>query len=86
MKTKDRLAHELAKAEAPMEMVEAAIRGEYDDYESQSATPTTDLYLACQRAGMKEFAQRVMDDEFSGTKEESQEWFDREGQYLLRED
>ena len=83
MATKDRLAEELTKAGAPPEMIADAARGRYDDFESESATPTLDLIAACHAAGLKSFARRVMEDEFAGTKEESQAWFEREGQHLI---
>jgi hypothetical protein len=85
MKTKERLASALDEAGAPIGMVKAANAGEYDDYESESATPISDLVRDCLRHGLKGIANRAMDGEFDGTKEESQAWFESEGNGLLRE-
>lgn len=83
MKTKERLTLALAESNAPMVMVERARDGQYDDYESDSATPQLDLIRDCQIFGLHALRARVMNDEFAGTKEESQAWFEREGKHLL---
>jgi hypothetical protein len=83
MATKNKLAEALTTAGAPSTMIDAALHGEYDDFESKSATPINDLVRDCRRAGLHELATRAMNGEFDGTKEESQAWFEREGKDLL---
>jgi hypothetical protein len=83
MKTKERLAKELGEAGAPNYMVIAALNGDYDDFESKSATPINDLVRECRVNKLHRLANRAMDGEFDGSQEESQEWFEREGKKLL---
>ncbi len=83
MSTKERLAAELEKANAPKEMIHAARAGSYDDFESNSATPIVDLVHDCQQFGLHEFAQRAMNGEFDATKEEAEAWYEREGKDLI---
>ena len=86
MKTKDRLAKELTAAKAPNAMIQAALKGRYDDYESESPTPIGDLVRDCRNAGLHDISAKAMNGEFDGTKEESEAWFRREGAKLLRKD
>jgi hypothetical protein len=83
MKTKDRLTQALIESNAPIAMIELARDGQYDDYESDSATPQLNLIRDCQIFGLQALKARVMNDEFAGTKEESDAWFEREGKHLL---
>lgn len=73
MKTKEKLAKALEEAGAPQRMILKAQIGDYDDYESNSATPIIDLYKDCIAEGLHKFAGRVINGEFDSTKEESDE-------------
>lgn len=83
MTTKERLTKALTEANAPLVMIEAARLGQYDDYESDSATPALDLIRDCQIFGLPQLRERVMKGEFDGTREEADAWFEREGKDLL---
>ena len=48
----DRLLQALAACNAPTSMIEAARRGAYHDFVSDSATPIMDLVRAAQAAGL----------------------------------
>ena len=77
MSTKERLAQELTKAHAPAFMIAKAKAGEYDDFQSSSATPINDLVRDCRKAGLNDLASRAMNGNFDGTKEEGEAWFER---------
>lgn len=83
MTTKEKLAVALNESGAPTAMVELAMAGAYDDFESNSATPINDLIRDSRLAGLDDITQRAMNGDFDGTKEESQAWFEREGKQLL---
>ena len=83
MKTKEKLAQVL-HASGLFDMEVRARRGEYDDYESDSATPIIDLVNVLNAKGHSDLARRVMNGEFDGTKEEAEEWFEKEGKSELR--
>ena len=79
MKSKERLARDLTAADAPAEMIRAAMEGAYDDYESDSPTNIIDLVRACQKHGhhnpkLIEIARKAMDGGYDGTPEESEAW------------
>lgn len=48
--------------------------GEFDDYESPHAFPSSLLYTELLQAGFTKFAARVGDGEFDATKEEADAW------------
>lgn len=75
--TKEKLAQVLHAA-GLFEMEKAARAGRYDDYESPSATPIVDLVRDLLTAGKKELAERAMNGEWDGTKEEADAWEKRE--------
>lgn len=81
--TKERLAEALTQASAPAAMIQRARHGDYDDYESELGTPIVQLVRDCQAAGLPALAQRAINGEFDGTKEEADAWFAREGRHLL---
>jgi hypothetical protein len=83
MKTKEKLANMLKQHDAPIAMIEAARLGRYDDFESLSATPMMDLVRDCKQLNLNEIAEMAMNGEFDGTKEEAEEWYEREGRHLL---
>lgn len=85
MKTKEKLAHALIQANAPGTMVDAAMNGDYDDFESKSATPINDLVRDCRERGLDAIAKQAMDGDFDATREESEAWFEREGKTLFGE-
>jgi hypothetical protein len=74
MKTTEKLAAALVDAKAPDIMVKAALRGQYDDYKSNSATPIMDLVRDCKRYGLHKIAERAIEGEFDGTPDEAREW------------
>ncbi len=82
MSTKERLAQVLHAA-GLFEMEGRARLGEYDDFESNSATPITRLILDLQGCGHYDLAKRTMNGEFDSTKEEAEAWMQREGKNLL---
>ncbi len=63
--TKERLAQVL-HARGLFDMEKAARAGRYADFESDSATPITDLINALQAAGQPDLARRAMKGEFDG--------------------
>jgi hypothetical protein len=79
--TKQRLAEALKQANAPLAMYENALRGVYDDYESENDLPIHELVRDARMFGLHDIAKRAMDGEFDGTKEEAEAWF--EGKRLL---
>lgn len=83
MSTKERLATELEIANAPGWMIKNARNGQYDDFESSSPTPISQLVSDCRQAGLTELARRAMDGEYDSTKEESKAWYEREGKELF---
>lgn len=83
MKTKERLAQCLLSA-GLTDLAGRASRGEFDDFESESATPQVDLYAELMSRGEKAFADRVVAGEFDSTKEEGDAWMaSPEGQAIL---
>lgn len=65
------------------QMAEQAEFGRYDDFESESASPISDLVLDLRARGFKGLAKRAMNGEWDGTLEESRAWYEREGKRLL---
>ena len=82
MSTKERLAQVLHAA-GLFDMEKAARAGRYDDFESESATPMMDLVHDLQALGRNDLAARAINGEFDSTKEEAEEWFQREGKNLI---
>lgn len=80
--TKHRLARVLREAGLES-MAVAAEAGYYDDYESESALPITNLVHDLRVAGREDLARRAMRGEWDGTPEEGQAWFEREGREFL---
>lgn len=64
IKAKERLANALSEAGAPANMIQAALKGRYDDLESDSATPIIDLVRDATKAGLIDIAERAKDGEF----------------------
>ena len=87
MSTKERLAAALREA-GLADMAEQAEQGRYDDFDSLSPTPITDLVTALREVGTPAalvLAQRAIDGDFDGTKEEGDAWFEREGRRYFPE-
>jgi hypothetical protein len=82
MRTKERLAQALQEAGADPLTIHAARRGRYDDFESDSATPISDLVREARRQGLVTIAIRAMSGEFDATAEEADEWFKSQPRYL----
>jgi len=92
-KTKLRLAIRLQ--EISHELAERAEEGEFSDYESDYATPKVRL-VGCLRAISKTttnlkrkqladiLESEVIGGDWDETREEAEEWFQREGKYLLK--
>ncbi len=86
MKSKEKLVHDLMIAKAPAFIIQKAIAGDYDDFESNSATPINDLVRDCLNAGMTSLdilAKKAIAGIYDGTKEEADEWYQREGKELF---
>jgi hypothetical protein len=64
-------------------MIVKARAGHYDDYKSELATPLVQLVRDLRAADQEDMAQRVIDGEFDGTRQEAAEWFKREGYKFL---
>ena len=82
LRTKERLAQVLHAA-GLFDMEKAARAGRYDDFEGESATPIVDLVNDLKAVGQHELAKLAMCGEFDATKEEAEEWFQREGKNLI---
>ncbi len=86
MSTADRLADALKEANAPITMVVRARQAYYDDYRSPLPMPINQLVADCRAAGLNDIAERAINGEFDGTKEESDAWAaSEEGQATFRE-
>ena len=89
MSTKERLARAMEAASilaravgrpgVPAALIAKARAGGFDDYEADSPAPIIDLVNALRRVGFSDLAQRAIDGEFDGTREEAEAWFEREG-------
>lgn len=77
MKTKERLAEALTAVNAPVEMIQRALDGYYDDYESPSAVPIMMLISDATKNGLSNIAKRAREGEFDATDEESREWLSK---------
>lgn len=69
---------------AVQRMIQRAREGYYDDYESPLATPMINLVNDLRAVGFGDLAERAIDGEFDGTKEEGEAWMKREGINLLK--
>lgn len=82
-RTKEKLAKALEEADAPSWMAFRAREGHYDDFESNLPMPINELINNCMHYGLKNLAARAMNGEFDSTKEEADDWFQREGKNLI---
>jgi hypothetical protein len=71
--TKERLAQVLHAA-GLLDLERRARAAEFDDFESESATPIVDLVTALEDAGHPELATRARNGEWDATKEEAEAW------------
>lgn len=85
MNSKEKLAQALTEAGATAEMIELARTGYYSDYESPLPTPCIQLVVDLTAAGLMELRERAKNGEFDATKEESDEWWEREGRRIARD-
>ncbi|MDE1871763.1 MAG: hypothetical protein KGI06_06015 [Candidatus Micrarchaeota archaeon] len=83
MRTKDKLAQALEEVGAPSGMIEAALNGSYDDFESNSATPINDLIRDASKHSLSTIVGRAMNGDFDATREEARAWFNRKGKNLI---
>jgi D-Tyr-tRNAtyr deacylase len=91
MTTKERLAQALHAVDQ-FDLEARARRGEFDDFESASATPKIDLYQALSAVPLvnsnarqcHELALRVRDGQFDNTKEEAEAWANPSNRDLRR--
>ena len=81
--TKERLAKAMEDAGCPANLIARARGGEFDDFESESATPIIRLVRTLSECGFSALATRAMNGEFDATKEEAEAWYEREGKHLL---
>ena len=68
--TTEKLAQALEEAKAPQVMIDAARRGRYDDFKSESATPIVDLVHDLKNVGLQDLAKRAMCGEFDSRRQE----------------
>lgn len=85
MRTKQKLAIALNAAKAPQEMIERALNGYYDDFESELEMPCVQLVNDLKEAGLSDLAERAMNGEFDSTREESEAWYQKEGKDIIKE-
>jgi hypothetical protein len=83
MTTKERLAQAMIAEGCPTGLIARARAGEFDDFESNSATPIVRLVNELHKAGFRDLAARAIKGEFDATKEEAEAWYQREGKNLL---
>jgi hypothetical protein len=83
MSTKEKLALAMEEAGCPANLISRARAGEFDDFESASATPIIRLVRELSPLGFTDLANRAMNGEFDGTKEEAETWYARERHRLL---
>lgn len=81
--TKVRLARVLQENGCPQDMVQAALEGFYDDFESPLDTPCVRLVMDLRKLHKFALAKRAENGEFDGTKAEADAWMEREGMGLL---
>lgn len=81
-RTKKKLAAVLM-AEGLDDMAQEALNGRYDDFDSEFPTPIVDLVNDLRERGKMDLAARAIQGEWDSTKEESDEWWEREGKDLL---
>ena len=79
----DRFGQALEAAKAPLDMIERARRGYYDDVESELATPIIQLVRDAEAAGLKSIADQAKQGEFDATEDEMEEWYENEGRHIL---
>jgi len=78
------LLKDLQAAKAPSFMIRKAKDGQYNDYLSDSASPILDLVRDAATYNLRDIIEHAKAGKYDGTKEESVEWFEREGKHLLR--
>jgi hypothetical protein len=84
--TTERLARDLTAAGAPLDMIERAREGYYDDFKSPLALPELQLYKDALAVGLAEIAAGVVEGRWDATIEESDAWAESpEGQAVFRE-
>lgn len=83
MSTKEKLAKAMEDAGCPESLIARARGGEFDDFESPSATPIIRLVRALSELGYTPLATRAMNGEFDATREEAEAWYEREGKEIF---
>lgn len=80
--SKMRLADELSnpyRNPEVQEIAQALRLGVFDEFgDGEKATPLMDLARELQEAGLRDFAQRVMDGEFDASEEDSKRWIEQQ--------
>lgn len=79
----DVLIEDLEAAHAPAFMLRKAREGQYNDFQSDSATPIMDLVRDAAAANLKGVAEAARLGKYDGTRSEGNAWFNREGRDLL---
>lgn len=64
-------------------MITRASQGYYDEFEGELTLPLQTLVSDLRLIGANDLAQQVINGEFDADKEETEEWFQREGKYIL---
>lgn len=85
MKTKEKLAEALKMASAPLWMIEKALAGVYDDFESELPAPIAQLVNDAEREKLTGIATQAREGAFDGTREEAEAWARGPGAPVLSE-
>lgn len=72
--TREKLVRALAAEHAPLEMIDRAAQGWYDDYTSPLSTPIAALVNDATYHGLNGIAKRAMAGEFDAQKWEADDW------------
>ena len=84
MKTKERLAKVLRAAGAEPCVVQKALDGVYDDFESELPNPIAQLVNDCEREHLSLIAARARGGEFDATREEAEAWAKGPGAAIVK--
>ena len=83
--SRDKLVLALRIENAPEYMIERAKNGYYSDYDSPLEMPCVQLVNDCHKLGLTNVTERAKNGDFDATKQESDEWYEREGKQLIKD-
>lgn len=67
------------------DMIKKAREGYYSDYDSPIATPCIQLVIDLTEIEAYDIADRAKEGEFDATKEEADDWYNREGKHIMKQ-